>query len=397
MLIEIQCSAEEEKITKIYINGDDNYFSRKDSLLAASDYKKDSSVGMLVNSPELEALLQNNWSSKNINFGTAESKFNNYDIYFDEGIEVRVISQKVFNIVFTENYKNSVVGDIKVNTSFEEITKKLGTPTFGIVGEDYTIGYKGDEFYVFFSENNISVYRVEKQDNTLYVAHIIEKFNNDKIVSGLLNGFTDLWNDYDKYEIVDEKYINLVYSLRGIKIQFNITRNHGVIICKNFNGLVAENVNLETMVKDNSKIPNNVYLDTETDTVYEAEQERVNFQLSSIYSDYGEVDEDIPKYFSTKFKIVYLTDSNNQIYYLQVASSDRKNPSSSVNMDSYITSVEWMDDDNLVYGIKNSGLFVYNAITGKTIKIIDGKGDFYINYVSNNEIFYDDTSIKLTF
>ena len=120
-----------KKILKLYINGNDNYYGEIDSLKTLEKYQELNTVYSIeVQSDLLKELIKNDWVAKQVDCGTEETTFNNYTIYFDEGLEVRKINTKVFNIVFTERYNKEVVNDIKVNTDLEQIKEKLGTPTF---------------------------------------------------------------------------------------------------------------------------------------------------------------------------------------------------------------------------------------------------------------------------
>ena len=160
-----------------------------------------------------------------------------------------------------------------MNTSFNEIINILGTPTFGNE-QDIVIGYKGKDIYVFFSKDEISVYRVEKSYDFKEFEDLISRFNENKNVKTFVSGATDIWPDYDLYTY-DSDYVNLQYSLKGIKIQFNITKNHGVIIYNNYIG-----------TKENTL--KNTYFKLDEDLVYEAEITRdkiVNKELENYIGD----------------------------------------------------------------------------------------------------------------
>ena len=47
-----------------------------------------------------------------------------------------------------------------------------------------------------------------------------------------------------------------------------------------------------------------------------------------------------------------------------------------------------------VYGIKDEGIYLYNAETQEKRTIINGQGDFNIKKVENNRIYYDETNIE---
>ena len=84
-------------------------------------------IDMNINSQELQNLINNSWISSRVVFGSKDGRYNKYDIYFDEGIEVRTVSKKVYNIVFTEKYKKEVVAGIKVGASLDAIKERFGT------------------------------------------------------------------------------------------------------------------------------------------------------------------------------------------------------------------------------------------------------------------------------
>ena len=126
------------------INGKDDYFKKEQSKLSLINYEQDKNTNIEINSTILQQLIENDWKKDGINFGTRESTFNKYDIYFDEGIEVRTISQKVYNIIFTSKYTNPVINGIIPGTDFEQIVSKLGEPTYG-EKDSFYIGYKNND------------------------------------------------------------------------------------------------------------------------------------------------------------------------------------------------------------------------------------------------------------
>ena len=136
-----------------------------------------------VQSTELNSLIKGSWYETSTKFGTKESTLENYDIYFEEGIKVRTIQGRIFNIVFTERYSSNIVNDIKVTETQEKIIQKLGEPNYQYQNDSNDtnmIGYKGKDFYIFFSNHEVSVYRVEtiRQDQEfvqlLSLIHILE-------------------------------------------------------------------------------------------------------------------------------------------------------------------------------------------------------------------------------
>lgn len=249
MLIAVICDSKNGRIKRKYINGDSNYFGNAESQKNLQQMRETKTTALEIQSKELIELLNNNWKASSVKFGEKTGTFNKYDIYEQEGIQVRNVYKKVFNIVFKENYKNPVINGITTNMTEEQIKQILGEPT--IKSEDMQIfGYKGNDIYVFFSQNRISIYRVEYYD-TLEFEEIVKKYIEDKDVKKFVSSITDIWPDYDEYEYGSE-YINLEYSLKGIKIQFNVTKNHGVIIYNNCDKAIFREI-------DDKELKNNVF------------------------------------------------------------------------------------------------------------------------------------------
>ena len=157
--IVVICDKEQQVISQIYYNGDRTYFETKDNEKIVNDYKETKVTELDINSDELKKIIDNGWKNNNIYLGTQESTFEEYDIYFDEGIEVKTTASYIYNIIFTDKYKKNIVNGLKVNDSQNEITNKLGAPAF-IDDNLEIVGYKSKDLYIFFSKDEVSIYRV---------------------------------------------------------------------------------------------------------------------------------------------------------------------------------------------------------------------------------------------
>lgn len=270
MLIAVICDSENGRIKRKYINGDSNYFGNAESQNNLQQMKETKTTAIEIQSPELTNLINNNWKSTSTNFGTKTGELGKYDLYELEGIQVRNVYKKVFNIVFKENYENPVINGITTKTSEEEIKQILGEPS--IISNDMNIfGYKGKDIYVFFEENRISVYRVEYYDSSEF-EQIVEKYLLDKDVKQFVSSITDIWPDYDEYEYGSE-YINLEYALKGIKIRFNVTKNHGVIIYNNCDKAIFSEA-------DSKLLKNNVFYENKN-AILSNEEGQIRFEGSN--------------------------------------------------------------------------------------------------------------------
>ena len=459
VIIVVKANSETQEITQLLINGKDNYFETQETLKSIKNYQILDIAELKIQADELKELITKNWITKDVQFGTKESNFNNYDIYFDEGIEVKTINQKVFNIIFTEKYEKEVINGIKVNTSFDEIKKVLGTPTFS--HENYSeyrqkdigyIGYKGKDIYVFFSENEISIYRVEKTDTSTGLADAISTFNTEGELRSFVSKITDMWKDYDSYGY-DENSVMLTYSLRGIKIVFTPSEA-GVYVYNNYNGYIANEITIEDAIKDIELLPRNVNLKIDEDLVDLYEKNRImiyNNMYENIMmegSDYTTEEFNINvgsdaisfvsknrkypnslvnkktnifiKYSDTEF--IFDDDANN-IYKYDASKMELSNLSEDTNIltinnkkflcvkgtgiykydlenqtleqilqfTNEVTGLYDYDGTSLIIGIKNMGIYRYNTLSNELTALVEGQAEFKITTIHEDKVFYDDT------
>ena len=237
------------------------------------EYKETPTTEFIVQSQIIQELIRTNWST-NVNLGTEEEKREDYRIYLNEGLEVKKVDNKVFNIVFTENHANTLVNGIKVGETIDTVISILGTPTFGSKNEGL-VGYKGEQFYIFFMEKEISVYPVLKNYETEEFMQLVTTYTEEGNASNFVNEVTGLWSDYDLYEH-DTNYVKLRYTLKGIEIQFNITPNHGITYYQNYQGEIKEGINFSNLKEKEEELSSYTYFQLDTDLVYKTEQERFN-------------------------------------------------------------------------------------------------------------------------
>lgn len=283
--VKIICDTENGELIGSYINGDTNFYGHYESQKALANYKKTTVTELNIESKEINTLVQNGWNKNTLSIGEAEDEIDDYIEYADFGINIYEIDEKVFNLLFDTRYTGAVVNGIKVGDSFETIISKLGTPTFGS-RDDVYIGYKGEELYVFFNEDEISIYPVEKEVKTIYP--LVQQYEEEGSIKKLVSGATDLWENYESY-YYDEYTVNLSYPLAGIKFQFGITENHGIIIYNNYLGEILENYTQEELSQMEIEIPSYIYF-VEEDLVDEYESERV--YLKQTYGEDGDFEQD---------------------------------------------------------------------------------------------------------
>ena len=62
---------------------------------------------------------------------------------------------------------------------------------------------------------------------------------------------------------------------------------------------------------------------------------------------------------------------------------------------SNFTNIIAYNQTTFVYGVQNDGIYVYNAENLSRTKIVEGQGNFKIDRIENNTIYYDNTSVNL--
>lgn len=391
LVIAIIGNSEAKKIIKLYINGNDNYYGNKDTIKALENYKQANITRIEVQSEILKNLIKKEWKTKEMDFGSQETTYDGYDIYFEEGLEVKKIGTKVFNIVLTDKYEENIINDIKTDTSFEDIVKKLGDPTYGNVNGSI-IGYKSENMYIFFEKNRVSIYPLEKMGEEQAFLTLLESFRETADVKVFVSGVTDLWPNYDVYNY-NEDTVDLQYSLKGIKIEINTQRDTGVIFYNNYNGSYISDLRSKT-----SDLPKYTYFE-DKNLVYEKEQKNIysdhNYYesiksykyLKGQIEIYNSNDEDTYlKYMKDSSKFIAL--GENLPRKLKIISVDGNFPPNETKdkVDDYL----WVDDYNLAYSIKNKGIYIYNAETRETKTLTEGQNEFNLKKYENGILYYDD-------
>ncbi len=366
------------KISEVKINGEVDYFKKESSRRSRIKELNVETLDLEVNSSILQSLINSGWRTGNVNLGTQESTFDKYQVYFDEGYEVRTIQGRVFNIVFTQNYDEKVVAGYKVGDNLDTIKSQLGTS----YDSQSIIGYKTKNFYVYFSRKSISIYPNMQYDYTDF-ENLVKEYNETKDTNDFLYKLTDVWPDYDSYRTGTNDF-EIYYSLKGVKISFNNADSEGIQIFENYKGDLRTN-------KDELK---DVYYHLDENLIIQKEQLRQ--MKTAFYDNSGKEDE--PLKYSDKF---YVSATSSDGYYrnFQILSIDGQYPNNEFDDNVVVYGYVWADDSNLIYTVEGKGMYIYNAETRQTETLIEGNDNFEIkDYDRNTHIIkYDDTEVRIEF
>lgn len=378
----IKCNKDNMTISNYYINGNEQYFQTEQSKIAKEQYIEIKEFEFIPTSTQLKELIKQNWNANNSLFGTKDGDFKNYSIYFDEGISVRKIDGTVFNIVFNEKYSQEVLKGVTTQSTKEQVITTLGKPHFE---NNELIGYKTNDFYIFFYKNEISIYRKEISDTNLEFAKIVEKYSNNNNIIQLTTELKNTWKDYNLYKY-DTNYVVLQYALRGVSIMYNYNNNNGIFIYNNFKGNVDLTTTYQEILNNEKEIPNKIYLENKN-LVFEAEKNRIlnqntiNYDVSNIIKNYSQD------------YILDITTIQDSTYNIKFISKDKQNINRELK--EYINSGIWLDNENFIYSVNEKGIYKFNVKNNTYTTIKTGKEIFKINKLENGILHYNDTSIDL--
>lgn len=367
------------------INNDKNFFEHLVSKYSIENAKDRSEANFEINSSILLALINNNWRTTNLNLGTIDSEIDKYDIYFDEGYKIRKINGRVYNIVFTNKYNESVLNNIHTNDNFEQVRNILGNETYESQMENESIiGYKNDKMYVFFSNEGISIYPNESGKDSEKFAEIVTNLIATNDQNDFLSKLTDIWPDYCKYSKTENGVI-IEYPLKGIKIDFTNGQKAKIIIYENYKGNITNELSIDD-VKENMNMPSTyINLKLDENMLVSTENTRIAM-LNRRRNPYNNAATII-----TSNYIVYLDKHQNTCNFY---SRD------GLNIDSYIEvagldNIYKLTDTLFVYSISGKGIYTYDAINRIKTDLVLGNENYNIKGIDNNIIYYDDTKIKV--
>ena len=386
--IEVKVVCRNKQIETIFINGIEDYFIYMDSQISLRKYKELKNTEFSVQAPQLIECMQNNWSA-DCNFGTRETIFQKYYIYFDEGIKTRKIDGKIYNIVFTSKYLEPVINGFTVGTNRDIIISRLGNPTFQN-SDGSVIGYKSKDIYVFFGKDQISVYRNNGATGFDEFFSLVDEFLEEKYtLLEFMNELTYLWPDYEEYTYNAET-VFLSYPNKGIDIKINYDNMDGIILYNNI-GVSQEVVN---QYLEHTEF----VAQLQVDNVYNAEMRRVENE-NSLRNKCKEFQEEFEKEDDRNRGKTYdyymKMDEDNAILsaYFNSQNEEFPNCELSENIDTYI----WIHDDCFVYSKFGKGIYYYDLRNQAKGTIITGEEQFKIKSYENGILKYDEKTIQVQY
>ena len=271
--IRVKYNPENNKVSYL-INNDNNFFQNEANKQIAKLQKEKPTTTINIISTELQHTIENEWSRKKTekDYGNKIKYENSYDVY-SSGIKVKTINSKIYNLIFLKEHQGNVFENITTGMDNASIRNILGQPTYENTEANLLIGYKTKDFYVFFSNGQISIYPVENFDenkNNQFAEIVSEYINNTNIYKETLQKVTQLYPDYSEY-IQNEDSIDLKYPLKGFEIKMGKGERTGIYIYENYKGKISPNITKEDL---ESKTLNNIYL-VDSNFIFEEELNRI--------------------------------------------------------------------------------------------------------------------------
>lgn len=370
-----------EEVSSYTINNDAQYFEHLKTRYQISNFQEDNNTDIQIVSQELNAIINNNWQTRNLNLGTIDSTCSSYNIYFDEGYKIRNVYNKVYNLIFTKQHQGEVLQNIRTGMNNEEIIQILGTPTY-TDETNYLIGYKNQTLYVFFCDGEISIYRNEQNYDIEEFEKLIKEYNETNDYNSFVSKLTDLWPDYDSFTKTNNR-VSLRYTLKGITIDFNVITNNGITLYKNSNQALLEDI------RNGEMIPASIYTELDDDLIYIAENSRVESDaMVRIPIDPNE------ELNSDSYAVICSKDENGVYPEVKFLSKDKQKIDIELK-DKYITDIYKLDDDNYIYNISGRGIYKITLSNIQNKTIVQGNDNFNIKKIENNIIYYDNTQIEI--
>lgn len=381
IVVKIQFNDDDE-VSLYTINDDAKYWEHIKSNYQIDNYTNETLTSMTITSQVLANIINNNWIYNNINLGTRESTVDNYEIYFDEGYKVRKLGSEIYNIVFTQNYNGQILSGITSTTSVENVENILGKPTYKD-DNNGIIGYKCEYFYIFFTGDEILIYHPDKYDeeDSQKFGELVTELNQTGEMNTFLNRLTDLYPNYASHYTYNN-YVNIVYPLQGFEVTMGASSKNGITLYSNFQGYITDSITMDDL-KQNKQMPANVYTRLDTNLVFEAEKARL-IQDNLYRNPYDGA------YLIQTDDYTIRNQNNTYIFY----SRDKTKVDSTLTINNFTNMVSY-NQTTFVYGVTNDGIYVYNAESMTSSKIAEGQGNFNIDRIENNTIYYDNTSVNL--
>ena len=159
---------------------------------------------------------------------------NGYTSYLNGTMKIRTVpTGGVRNIVYTKDYEGKITSEIRAGMNLKEIKKIEPENAFGSLSDDY-LGYREDNFYVFFYDNELSFYPYSYKNNTKFES-LLKDYLDNRDLNLFVRNLKTGWMAYDHFEY-DPKTnsADVLYSTRGVHIKIENNEPKGITFYSNY-------------------------------------------------------------------------------------------------------------------------------------------------------------------
>jgi len=231
---------QEAKEHEIVINNIKNFYDETDgkSYITVEKSEIVQPSGLHVSNGYLERLVSNQMFISSIKEYLDEGKEldNGYTSYYDGIIRIKLAPNKsVMNIIFSEDYEYDILTDVNMDTSLSKIYELHNDNTFGSLNDKY-LGYRSNDLYYFFYNDEVSVYGYSYRKNTKF-ENLLDKYLKDKDLDSFITELSKQMLSYDlesfEYD-ADIKKAHIVFPTRGIEIDILDNNPNGITLYNNY-------------------------------------------------------------------------------------------------------------------------------------------------------------------
>ena len=191
-----------------------------------------------------------------------------------------------------------------------------------------------------------------------------------------MDKLTDLWNDYDLYNY-DKNYLDISYTLKGVRISYSSDDKDGIQIYENYNG----------------KLKNN---QVSYDEVYYKLDESIFVEEKTIPDDTN-VDE---LKTSNLFVLEYEKIDDERKNKIRIKSKTNEYTNNELDDTIIISEYIWLDDTHLLYSVQWKGIYIYNALKKSIRTLVEDNNQTYNikDYDRASKVLkYDDKKVVIRF
>lgn len=228
----------ETKDHTIIINEMENFYENSNgkNYIAVDESEIVKRSGFMIMDPYLFTLSLNSYYFDSISekIGEGTDLGNGYTSFLNGTIKLRTVpTGGVRNIVYTSDYEGGITTEINAGMKLKEIKEIEPENAFGSISDDY-LGYREDNFYVFFYDNELSFYPYSYKKNTKFET-LLEEYLENRDLNLFVKNLKSGWMAYDHLEYNPEtNSADILYSTRGVHIKIENNEPKGITFYSNY-------------------------------------------------------------------------------------------------------------------------------------------------------------------